>query len=143
VTALPPFPHLPGRNSRPDPAFFAPLLDGLAGLGPAALTDSAAFRMGFAAYAAGYYWESHEVWEPVWAALPPASAERHLLRGLIQLANAGLKRRMGREAAALRILALADSALAEAFGGGRRLLMGMTPDDVAGLRRQAIAEIAL
>ena len=38
--------------------------------------------------------------------LPPASAERHLLQGLIQLANGGLKARMGRENAARRIAAL-------------------------------------
>ena len=57
--------------------------------------------------------------------LPPASAERHLLQGLIQLANGGLKARMGRENAARRIAALADTALREAFLQGQEGLMGL------------------
>lgn len=143
MIALPAQPHLPGRNGRPDPALFAPLLQGLAGLDRAGLAQSAAYGAGFEAFARGYYWEAHECWEPVWAALPPASAERALLRGLIQLANAGLKRRMGREAAAARILALAGAALAEAGRRGGDSGMGLAPARLEALRRQVSAESAL
>ncbi|MCB1391489.1 MAG: DUF309 domain-containing protein [Rhodobacteraceae bacterium] len=140
---LPPEPHLPGRTPRPDPALFAPLLAGVQGSDAAALSGGAAFRAGFDAFAAGYYWEAHEFWEPVWAALPPASAERHLLRGLIQLANAGLKRRMDRPGAARRILQLAESALDEAFGTRRSRVMGVDRARIGGLMAQLDAISAL
>lgn len=143
MTPLPPEPHHPGRNARPDEAFFAGLIAGLEGLAADALAQSPAFLAGFDAFARRYYWEAHEFWEPVWAALPPASAERHLLRGLIQLANAGLKRRMGREGAARRILALAEAALREAFGSGRESLMGVSVGQVSALREQVQVECAV
>ena len=49
--------------------------------------------------------EAHEVWEPVWLACRPNSAERRLLQALIQYANAALKAEMGRDRAAARLLA--------------------------------------
>ncbi|WP_068304772.1 DUF309 domain-containing protein [Pararhodobacter sp. CCB-MM2] len=125
MTALPPAPHYPGRNPRPDPSLFAPALSGLEGLTPTELAASPAFAGGLAAFRAGFYWEAHEFWEAVWSALPQASAERELLRGLIQLANAGLKRRMGREGAVARILPLAEAALREARRRGGESLMGI------------------
>lgn len=69
--------------------------------------------------------------------LPPASAEKQFMRGLIQLANAGLKNRMGRRIAADRILALADAAFSEAAMRKRGAMMGLSRDDVASLRLQA------
>lgn len=126
---LPPEPHFPGRTPRPDPALFAPFRD----------DPAAALRAGLTAFAARYYWEAHECWEGVWMAQLPASAARHLMRGLIQLANAGLKRRMGREAAALRILALADASLREVQGAP----LGLDAAAVQRLRGQVLAETAL
>jgi len=140
---LPPLPHLPGRTPRPPEALFAPLKEGLsAAMDPAALAASPAFREGLRACRAGYYWEAHELWEAVWMCLPPAGAERLILRGVIQLANAGLKRRMGRKAAAARILVLADDALAE--GTRRRGLAGLalSRSTIAGLRRQVAGDSA-
>ncbi len=72
--------------------------------------------------------------------LPPVSAERQLLQGLIQLANAGLKNRMGQTSAAKRILALADSALSEAMRRHPEPAFGMTPTRIDDLRNQT-AEI--
>lgn len=54
-----------------------------------------AFRYGADLYNAGFYWEAHEVWEPVWMALPPNSRERIACQALIQAANACLKLRFG------------------------------------------------
>lgn len=136
---LPPSPYLPGLTERPDDALFAPLKAGLSPDRPAAeLAESAAFLGGLEAFGRGYYWEAHELWEAVWMCLPPASAERHLLRGLIQLANARLKARMGRDGAAMRIAGLADAAVREAFLHGHDRLMGLSRADVAelGNRRQ-------
>lgn len=135
---LPPRPYLPGQTERPDEAIFESLKAGLApGMAPDDLAQSAAFLGGREAFDQGYFWEAHELWEAVWMVLPPASAERHLLRGLIQLANGGLKARMGRENAARRIAALADTALREAFLQGQDRLMGLACSDVQRMRNQA------
>ena len=136
-------PHFPGRTARPPDAWFDPLKAALSSdMAPEALAESQAFLGGLEAFSHRYYWEAHELLEAVWMCLPPASAERHLLRGLIQLANGGLKARMGRAAAVSRILALADTALAEAFLNSREALMGLGPEGLADLRAQVIGETA-
>jgi hypothetical protein len=135
---LPPVPHQPGRTPRPDDALFAPLKAGLSSeLSFEDLAASKAFRGGLEAFDAGYFWEAHELWEAVWICLPPASAERQLLQGLIQLANAGLKNRMGQASAAKRILALADAALLEATRRCPDATFGMVLARVDDLRTQA------
>ena len=42
-----------------------------------------------------YFWEAHEAWEGLWAALPRESAPALMLQGLIQIAAALLKAHMG------------------------------------------------
>lgn len=134
-------PHLPGLTPRPPEAAFAPLKAALAGADDAdELAASGAFGAAQRLFMRRYYWEAHEMFEAVWMRLPPASAERVLLRGLIQLANAGLKARMGRERAAARILALADAALAEAAARAPAGAMGLAPGAIAAFRRQAAGE---
>ncbi len=138
---LPPKPHVPGRTPRPPEALFEPLQSPLsADLSPSDLLASAAFHEGLRAFRMRYYWEAHELWEAVWMALPPAGPDRLRLRGVIQLANAGLKGRMGRPTAARRILALADAALAEADRRGGAGQADLAPAGLAGLRAQAAAE---
>jgi len=39
----------------------------------------------------GFYWEAHEVLEAVWNNAAPNSREKHLVQGVIQIANAQLK----------------------------------------------------
>ena len=137
---LPPRPYLPGQTERPDEAIFEPLKEGLSpAMTPEEMAQSAAFLGGKEAFAQGYFWEAHELWEAVWMVLPPASAERHLLQGLIQLANGGLKARMGRENAARRIAALADTALREAFLQRQERLMGLGRAEVEEMRNHARA----
>ncbi|HSR54132.1 MAG TPA: DUF309 domain-containing protein [Acidobacteriota bacterium] len=43
----------------------------------------------------GYYWEAHEVWEELWQACGRRGVTATFLKGLIALAAAGLKARMG------------------------------------------------
>jgi predicted metal-dependent hydrolase len=96
-----------------------------------------AYRYGARLYAQGFFWEAHEVWEAVWKACPPNGIERRLLRGLIALANAALKVRMGRANAALRLVAEADELLGEAGASARtETVMGVA---VAPLRAAAQA----
>ena len=42
----------------------------------------------------GYFWESQEILEAVWAAAPQGGRERILLRACIQIATANLRLRM-------------------------------------------------
>jgi len=70
-----------------------------------------AFRHGLHYIDTGFYWEAHEVLEPVWMALPETSEERRLVQALIQIANAGLKLEMGRPRAAARLCAIAHQLL--------------------------------
>lgn len=89
--------------------------------------DHPALRYGRLLCDAGFYWEAHEVLEAVWMATPHNSRDRLALRAIIQLANAGLKLRMGRPNAAKRLLAEVRTLLDEAA----------TADPTAGLRGNA------
>ena len=66
------------------------------------LAGSERWQLALACLREGYFWEAHELLEPVWMDLPEDAPERALVQGLIQLANAGLKRRMGRAGAVAR-----------------------------------------
>jgi hypothetical protein len=69
-----------------------------------------ALRYGLGLNDSGFFWESHEILEAVWAAAPQGGRERILLRACIQIANANLKLRMEKSHAASRLL---GEALAE------------------------------
>ncbi|PKP85093.1 MAG: DUF309 domain-containing protein [Alphaproteobacteria bacterium HGW-Alphaproteobacteria-2] len=134
---LPEAAHVPGANPRPDEAAF----DALKAAVPAETTtegagDNAAWQHGLRLIAAGYYWEAHEVLEPVWLNAAPNSPERHLLRAAIQLANAALKQRMGRPGAALRLCAIVE-AEARAAGPGPVMGLGASPFAAAAARLRA------
>lgn len=75
--------------------------------------DDAVAGYGLALNDEGFFWEAHEVLEAVWRAAPPAGHDRLALRGCIQIANANLKRRMSRAAAADRLMAEAAADFAE------------------------------
>jgi uncharacterized protein len=111
--------HLPGRGgaAAPRDAFesvtsaIPPRID------QANIVACPAWRLGLELYAAGYYWETHEVLEPLWMAAKPNSRERHLVQGLIQLANACLKLKMGQPNAAGRLVKITrEHVLAAADG---------------------------
>ena len=73
----------------------------------------------------GYFWEAHEMFESIWMACPPNAPEKLLVQSLIQDANAALKRRMGREQAAVRLDAEARRLQDEAFGRSRGPILGL------------------
>ena len=116
---LPRWAYLPGKTSEPD----REPLERAKALVPKAYETGVnpgdrAFRYGLALHDAGLFWEAHEVWEAVWKAAPKNGCDRLVLRALVQLANAGLKLRMGRQQAAERLLAEARAELAEAARRG-------------------------
>src|SRR6202521_513985 len=61
-----------------------------------------ALRYGIALNDNGYFWESQEILEAVWAAAPQRGRERILLRACIHIANANLRLRMQKPNAAAR-----------------------------------------
>lgn len=90
-------PHMPGQNARPPEGSI-----------PAGVNE------GKRLFTKGYFWEAHEAWEPVWMDLEEDSAERALVQGMIQIANARLKLVMGRAKAAARIAEIAERHLSDA-----------------------------
>ncbi|CUH82072.1 DUF309 domain-containing protein [Tropicibacter naphthalenivorans] len=128
----PPFAYLPGQTARhPEGAF-----DRFKQVAPGALSASMPWRLGLDLYHEGFFWEAHELWEAVWLAAPPNSAERCAIQGVIQLANAALKRRMGREAAAQRLDDLAEAHLLEAARRGADV-MALTETQILALKKIA------
>ncbi|MFC3613238.1 DUF309 domain-containing protein [Lutimaribacter marinistellae] len=101
----------------------------VSGMTEAELSESDAWLCGWEFFRAGFFWEAHELWEPVWMALPPNSAERSLARAAIQLANAELKVLMGRPAAALRLCDIADECLSRPLRV--ETLMGLPPQSLS------------
>lgn len=123
---LPPYRHMPGVNARPDETLFAAVKASMPGATvDATSADNAAWRYGLRLLNAGFYWEAHEVLEPVWLNAAPNSRERHLVQAVIHLANGLLKQAMGRPGARLRLAELCRSAFASAFPSGSGRLMGI------------------
>ena len=124
--------HIPGSSSVPDRA----TLDAIKVLTPRVTSDTwrqaPAYAYGLHLHAHGYFWEAHEVWEPVWLATAPNSRERHLLAALIQLANACLKLEMAQPRAALRLLLVSQDHLAECRSPPGRTVLGLDPGALAG-----------
>lgn len=106
--------YIPGKTARhPECTFDAVRETAHAGLTPTQLAQSRAFRLGLRYIEAGYFWEAHEVLEPVWMALPNPGRERQFVQALIQIANGFLKLKMGRPKAAARLENISKGLLAE------------------------------
>ena len=107
-----------------------------------------ALRYAIALNDAGYFWESQEILEAVWAAAPQGGRERILLRACIQIANANLKLRMGKSHAASRLFGEALAELNElsvrkATGAGGGFADAFPTAALAGLLRTKLAQPAL
>ena len=76
-------------------------------------TRHPALRYGMALNDAGYFWESQQVLETVWAAAPQGGRERILLRACIQVAGANLKLRMQKANATARLWGEALAGISE------------------------------
>jgi uncharacterized protein len=102
---LPSVCHVPGSGSQPEQS----LLETVKNLAPNPTRadnwcENDAYRYAWRLFEARFYWEAHEVWECVWWRAAPASPERALLQGLIQIANSLLKQSTGRTKASQKIL---------------------------------------
>lgn len=126
---LPARAHVPGSGSSPD---MVPLEHAKSLAPPQTRAedwqDNATYVYGHRLLEAGLYWEAHEVWEAVWMNCSPNSTEKVLLKALIQLANARLKRSMGKENAATRLESMVEALRQEVCArlDGRPDLMGVS-----------------
>ena len=133
---FPPYAFVPGRFPHPtaDPAghsFGIPS-------GPFAVPDPErwqecfAYLRGIDLFNHGFYWEAHEAWEGLWHACGRHGRIADFLKGLIQLAAAGVKVREG-QAAGVRGHAHRAAELFRdvASGSADRHLMGLSLDDLA------------
>ena len=135
---MPRWAYNPGTDRAPDrePLDAAKMLVPVRfdGLVPA---SDPAFQYGLVLHDDGFFWEAHEIWEAVWKAAPMNGRDRLALRALIQIANAGLKRRTERPRAAVRLIDETKGLL------GELILRGGTsePKSVAAcLRAEALRE---
>lgn len=129
---LPPYAYVPGQTPRHPETLFADLHRTVeADMSVDQLAATAAWRAGWVFLERGFFWESHEVLEPVWMQTRPNSAERHLVQAVIQVANAGLKARMGRVRAVGRLCDLAQTHLDASRRAGGEKLMQLRFDDLA------------
>ena len=134
TTAICPDPdhaYVPGQSPRHAADAFHAFRDSIRpGMRPEALCRTQAWCCGLDWLRRGYFWEAHELLEPVWMALPHAAPERQMVQALIQLANAGLKGRMGRPRAVVRCLDRAGAHLERCKAAGRGSCMGLRLDMV-------------
>jgi hypothetical protein len=104
-----------------------------------------ALRYGIGLNDRGYFWESQEVLEAVWAAAPQRGRERILLRACIQIANANLRLRMGKPHAAARLLGealgeLKTLGIRKAVAGGDGFADGFPTAALAALLTAKLAQ---
>jgi hypothetical protein len=107
-----------------------------------------ALRYAFALNAAGYFWESQETIEAVWAAAPQGGRERVVLRACIQIANANLRLRMKKPHSAARFFGealkeLGTLDLRSANAGGDGFVDGFPTAALSALLRVKLALPAL
>lgn len=130
----PPWAYVPGKTPRHAEGAFDDLKEGLRS---DALFQSDAWKAGLQYLNSGFFWEAHELFEPVWLRLPAQSPQRFGVQVLIQLANAQLKREMNRPNAVIRLCDQIDGLIPKAqldeFGISKRDVQ----EGVASLREWA------
>jgi hypothetical protein len=97
-----------------------------------------ALRYGIALNDSGYFWESQEVLEAVWAAAPQGGRERMLLRACIQVATANLRLRVCKPHSAARLF---GEALGELNSLGGRSAITAGDGFVDGFPTAALAKL--
>jgi hypothetical protein len=90
-----------------------------------------AYLLGVDLFNQAYFWEAHEAWEEVWLAVERRSTPGRMVQGMIQVAAALLRQRMGTADGAQRNFAKAAShfeaveAELALMGSGNSIYMGV------------------
>jgi len=125
---FPPYAYVPGRAPHPqrDPGGHGIHLDAgdVVPVDPAEWRASAPFCYGVDLFNAGFPWEAHEAWEDLWRAYPDGAPAAAMMAGLIKLAAADVKARVGNARGVARTLAKGDGIFAGLDTPG---LFGLSP----------------
>jgi len=129
---LPPYAFVPGRFPHPfrDPAghSYNSAQEHPATLDADRWQDSRMYLHGVDLFNHGFYWEAHEAWEGMWHACGRHGLMADFLKGLIQLAVAGVKHRQempeGVSAKARRAAELWRETV-QSLGKGHEQLLGL------------------
>ncbi|MFZ7089957.1 DUF309 domain-containing protein [Primorskyibacter sp. 2E233] len=134
----PPHAYVPGQTPRHDDALFEPFKQVAE-----PLEQSLAWQMGLRFLDEGFYWEAHELLEAVWMAAPANSGQKCLVQGVIQLANARLKARMGKANAVARLLKQARTLMDEGFARSGAPLMELGEKDADRMYEESLVICAI
>lgn len=104
-----------------------------------------ALRYGLSLNDHGYFWESQQILEAVWAAAPQGGRERILLRACTRIASANLKLRMQKPHAAVRLFGEALSEIEtlrmrKAVAGGDAFADGFPTSALSALLTARLAQ---
>lgn len=124
--ALPPHAYVPGKTPRHEEQTFDKIKSTIPSeFDPSLIAQSPAFFAGVLFLENGFFWEAHEVLEPLWILCPANAPEKAFLQGIIQVANAKLKLLMERPKAAQKIYVLAKECFESAERNGVTELGGV------------------
>ena len=106
--ALPQQAYLPGKTGRPEEDAYDWIRDRTPErVDETTLDETVSWHYGLRLLREGFYWEAHEVLEPIWTACAPNSRERYMVQGIIQIANAALQAELEKPRAASRLVEIA------------------------------------
>ena len=138
IHPLPSHVYVPGKTPRhAEDAFEAIKADLSVDIPTQYLCDTDAFHTGMFYLESGYYWEAHELFEAVWMLCPTDAPERSFVQGIIQVANACLKRKMDRPKAANKIIKLAETCFESASVDFTVTFWGYTAQDLLNVHYNA------
>lgn len=138
IHPLPSHAYIPGKTARHAEDAFDGIKASLSVDIPTQyLCNTDAFQTGISYLENGYYWEAHELLEAIWILCPTGSPERAFVQGIIQVANACLKRDMERPAAAAKIIKLAETCFESASKDFTESILGYTAQDMLNLHYSA------
>jgi hypothetical protein len=90
---IPAYAHIPGKTPHPhsDPQGHRHPTPDAEPSDPASWHRCPAYLHGIELFDMGFYWEAHEAWEKLWHAVGRRGPDADFVKGLIQLAVAGVK----------------------------------------------------
>lgn len=121
---FPPHAYIPGKTARHPEGNFDEFKLSLNSKKYKCFHETETWKMAFIFLDKSYYWEAHELFEAIWFLCPPNSPEKLFVQALIQLANAGLKQKMGADGAVKKLTLESNRLAKEAFNRSNGKIFG-------------------
>ena len=107
--------YIPGKTARHPEDYFDQHKKSLNSKSYKLFHETESWKIAFDFLHKEYFWEAHELFEAIWFLCPPNSPEKLFVQALIQIANAGLKQKMGAIAAVKKLNLESNRLAREAF----------------------------